>query len=535
MAPKKGFSQVGNTRRARLYSIVFSGKLSTLVVFMLLAAFLTQPFHKVMASEIAFGENETTEITAEDVRVQEEVVETVPEVQPEEVVPAPSDSATSTSDEGTESGADVGDVVVVETGTTTESVSDSNDETVVDDTEEEVTDPVDEVPPIEEDTEDTSSIENTTEENSVIQELAQETVRQIENIVNDQNYYQFSKQECVSVGNGSFHCSTNEGSEFDNQSVVYTDKGANGNLEVFLKTSLGKVKQMTDNEYDDASPHYDPKSKRVVWQRLINDRNQIVMYDINEDKEYQLTFSKTNNMEPKVSADGIVWQAWDNNDWEIMYFDGETTEQITDNTAQDVAPVIEDGYILWSVLGKENQAARVYSIEKGETLSIEGHEGGSIVNPRFVLVYDTKFENGDVITQGFDPTTGLSAPIAAQPAPEPINIPTPDPIGEIRALINNKSSHKDEFVPSDNGHGNGATSTSSDSGANADDSLNLKSPNNESGAPAVLDASVSLDFELTEYDLVITDTASSAPRSRATIESELEKEISTRMKISSQD
>src|SRR5690606_27206597 len=128
-----------------------------------------------------------------------------------------------------------------------------------------------------------------------------------------------------------------------------------------------------------------------------------ILYDITEDEESQLTFSRTNNMEPKISRDGVVWQAWDDNDWEIMYFDGDFTTQITDNEVQDVAPVIEDGYVLWTILGRNTQEAKVYSLESGQTRTITGHDGGVIQNPRFVLVYDTKYDNGDIVTQGFDP------------------------------------------------------------------------------------------------------------------------------------
>jgi hypothetical protein len=206
-------------------------------------------------------------------------------------------------------------------------------------------------------------------------------------------------------------------------------------------------------------------------------------------------------MEPKVSRDGVVWQAWDNNDWEIMYFDGTFTDQITDNNTQDVAPVIQDRYILWTVIGRGDQEGKVYSLDSNELLTISGYDGGVIENPRFVLVYDTKFENGDIITKGFDPATGISEPIAAKPAPEPVNIPKTDPTGEIRALIQNKSSLEDELAKQlvhsdDTGAGTTTASTS--------DTLNLKDDTTET----VPISATSTDgvFELTEFDLILSDT-----------------------------
>ena len=143
-------------------------------------------------------------------------------------------------------------------------------------------------------------------------------------------------------------------------------------------------------------------------------------------------------------------------------------------------------------------------------MTITGHEGGAVANPRFVLVYDTKFDNGDVVTQGFDPETGLSAPIAAKPADLPFDIPESDPVGEIRALIQNKSTQKDKDVvtikaTSGDGELDLATST-----ATSSDTLNISNPSLDdiidSGSPTTTE-----EFVLTDFDLVITKTASSAP------------------------
>jgi hypothetical protein len=349
--------------------------------------------------------------------------------------------------------------------------------------------------------ESTDEIENNNDSSTSTLAERETPVVQAEILINEDNFYQFSKQSCVAVGDGTYHCSSNVVDEYDTQSVIYSDLGENGNLEIFLQTSDGEVRQITDNQYDDSSPYYDAETLQIVWQRLIDGRYQVILYDIIEEEESQLTFSRTNNMEPKVSRDGVVWQAWDNNDWEIMYFDGTFTDQITDNNTQDVAPVIQDRYILWTVIGRGDQEGKVYSLDSNELLTISGYDGGVIENPRFVLVYDTKFENGDIITKGFDPATGISEPIAAKPAPEPVNIPKTDPTGEIRALIQNKSSLEDELAKQlvhsdDTGAGTTTASTS--------DTLNLKDDTTET----VPISATSTDgvFELTEFDLILSDT-----------------------------
>lgn len=563
--------------RAWLYSVVFSGKVPIVAVFLLFASFLIQPFHQAMAAEegeigpeveetVADSvkeqaeEAEITEIEKEgdeeDVEPEEEVTdddttqgedveesveedsaedeaasEDESEANQDEVADDESDVTASSTDEtvsddesesatSTDEAVDESDNEGEETASSTDEVDDStspDDESnnsssgggsVSSDDEEEGTEVEDEA--ADEDSEPSDNEEESDANDDSNQEISTSTegttdstpVVEAEIIINEDNFYQFSRQSCVAVGDGTYHCSSNDVEEYDNQSVVFSELGESGNLEIFLETSSGDIRQITDNEFDDAAPYYDAETLQIVWQRLIDGRYQIIMYDIAEDEESQLTFSRTNNMEPKVSVDGVVWQAWDNHDWEIMYFDGRFTDQITDNNIQDVTPVIQDRYILWTVIGRSEQEGKVYSLDSQELLTISGYDGGVIENPRFVLVYDTKFDNGDVITQGFDPATGISEPIAAKPAPEPIDIPTPDPIGEIRALIQNKSTFEDDLenqlIHTDN---TGSTPT-----ATSSDTLDLKG--DESGVDEVATSTLSGDevFELTEFDLILTET-----------------------------
>ena len=328
---------------------------------------------------------------------------------------------------------------------------------------------------------------------------------QAENITTEANHYQFSRQSCVAMGDGTYHCTKDVSSVVTTDAVVYAELHDDGYSQIYLRSARGDVRQLTDNQYDDTAPDFDAASMQVVWQRMIDSRYQVILYDIESGEETQLTFSRTNNMEPKVSKNGIVWQAWDNNDWEVMYFDGQYTDQITDNTLQDVAPVIEDGYILWNVLGTGEQEARVYSLDSGEVLTISGYEGGLIANPRFVLVYDTQFENGDIITQGFDPATGLSAPIAAKPGQEPIDIPDTDTTGEVRALLQSKTSHEEHEIEQDSGQNSNATSSQAFATSAATSTLDLSGATTTESVTAAPVAATSTDFvELDDYDLVIT-------------------------------
>lgn len=552
------------SRRAWLYSLIYASRISVLTVLFLFASFLVQPFHQAFANESVTDDlpQEDAIIMADPVAEQEDLDETSAADESVEFESLPvdteanevdteadvSNSVAETDtvnsevitdlqeeantepepeiilDEGDEdadslavSSTEVIDdsVNIGTSGDTSEGSSDtktSGDENSVTTDDEDITD--EQVKDEEQGEEGGATVTAVTEE--TVAAPTTTTAVQAENLLTEDNYYQFSRQSCVSIGDGTYHCSTKTAPGVDTNSVVYAERDVDGDLEIFLRTAKGDIEQLTKNSLDDSSPYLDVESLKIVWHRLINDRYQIILYDLESKKETQLTFSRTNNMEPKVSKDGVVWQAWDNNDWEIMFFDGNYTDQLTSNTAQDVTPVIKDGYILWSVLGNKAQEAMVYSLKTGQTMTIADHEGGSIVNPRFVLVYDTKFDNGDIITQGFDPATGLSAPIAATPAPEPIDIPNTDSTGEVRALIQNKSTQKEKevvIVPTDPDSTEGLGLSSSTT-ATSTDTLDLRRAQtdpivDDMVATTTRPANASQDFELTDYDLVITPYGSS--------------------------
>lgn len=532
MTPIVKYTRPSRDDRAWLYDFVYRGRISIFVVFLLWLAFLVQPLNQAMAAEPVV-EDPAEATVAEDVQPHDA------EPEAEEMIEETAESETLPTEEGVEPTTETTEVstteptaednpVQVETdseetaSSTSDEIATSTDESTDTETSEitESTDDaeandqttgtstVDEVDPVEDPIPSEPVQDEPLDETSSSTASTESSANDAQQIITEQNYYQFSRQACVAVGGGAYHCTVDENTGINEDTVVYADQGPNGNMEIYLKTSRGDVKQITDNDVEDSAPHYDPDSMQIVWQRLINGRQQIILYDIAESKEAQLTFSRTNNMEPKVARDGVVWQAWDDNDWEIIYFDGNFTTQITDNTEQDVAPVIEDAYILWTVLGQNSQEAKVYSLESGQVRTIVGHDGGTIENPRFVLVYDTKYENGDVITQGFDPLTGVSAPISSQPAPEPIHIPLSDPVGEIRALIQNKSSQEDEFDVGLDDDGGAASSTLdiSQNTSSSTDTLNLKDqvPDDQDILTLGSTTPEIEEFELTEYDLVLS-------------------------------
>lgn len=308
--------------------------------------------------------------------------------------------------------------------------------------------------------------------------------------------YQFSEGECVLVDDGSYYCSKNTGIPDLDADRIYAAPDEDGDLEVFMHLN-GVTEQITHNRVDDAAPEYDALSERIVWHRLSAGRYRIVVYGVDEHEEYELTTGQFNSMEPTVQGDYIAWQAWDGSDWEIMLYDGETTIALSDNDAPDIAPSIHDGYVMWTTTGINGEhAAKVYDISSGATEVIEGTDGGAIRNPRFVLVYDTLYENGDIMTQGFDLETGTIAPLAALPTELPQEIPDPEPTEEVKALISIKSSKEDaeefDIIPN-------PTPEPTATGTESADDIDMIEP-------VIVDE----PFELSEYDVLVTNFATTS-------------------------
>ena len=55
----------------------------------------------------------------------------------------------------------------------------------------------------------------------------------------------------------------------------------------------------------------------------------------------------TTDTTPQISGDKVVWQGHDGNDFEIFYFDGTTTHQLTDNSYDDMYAQISGNNIVW--------------------------------------------------------------------------------------------------------------------------------------------------------------------------------------------
>ena len=486
-----------------LYQIVFYSRSSKLLVTLIFAVLLLQPVGSAFAAEELVGdvdtEDEIVEVeevdsgSAEDLNIDTQVEddvfasneETVEETNEEKVektenvVPikpvvkattkaTSSNKGTSTpvveisSEQSTEPIAtSTNSIVDTESGNTkstttastteiiTETHSSSTPANDLDDesVEEEQNDTVTSEDVNDENSNETSSttevvIEDDTvdQESSTTSENVAEPGTEVVTKVGDDNPLHFNTSECTQVAGGSYYCEkrTTKSGLYE-QDEIFSAPDTDGDAEIFIRLN-GKETQITNNKVDDKAPQFDATSDTIVWHRLIEGRYQIISYDYTKGTETQLTTGNQNHMEPSIYGSNIAWQVWDGTDWEVVLFDGKVATSISNNALPDIAPRINENFVIWNTIHNNGEkGVVVYNIETKQKELIQDTDGGMVKNARFVLVYDTEFENGDIVTRGFDPKTGKISPLSAVPGDLPKDLPPVDQTGETRALINNKS------------------------------------------------------------------------------------------------
>lgn len=440
-----------------LYRLVFLSRKAVMLSFLLCFCFLLQPFNQARASEEGAGVvllptepqpvmvTEVEPVETEQVVVQEEITS---DDQQQVVIPTTPVPSTESPATTTTSVVQLPQPVILPTSTSTASSATQTESPIVtppptnypsqqSDTMQTGGD-YDEAEPLSETDATTTSPEPRTLSNQGdIEDFNEPSDGVFISTVSSDSEFAFSKNECTKIDDGSYYChETKDTITLDDSLLAAPD--VDGDLEIFLIKNGERI-QITHNLIDDASPHYDEYSQTIVWHRLINDRYQIISYDIKSGVETQLTNTATNNMEPARHGDYTVWQRWIDTNWEIILYDGQKEKRVTDSPRHDIAPNIRGPLVIWNSQSNDGtQALKTYDIQNRTYTTIEDSAGVSVTNPRMVVVYEAVYENGDIVTKGYDLVTGEVVPLSSLPRQVPDNIPESDSTGETRALIQQK-------------------------------------------------------------------------------------------------
>lgn len=439
---------------APLYRFVYASRAGLVMVLLLLSSIFVQGVERVYASEMLEVASETKSVpefsATTDVPIEINQIATTPEVSVNDVLIAeavtvtdvPTDSSVeevtipainSESDVTAQNKATTSDLELVDSQLEN-SVDESNTELEV--IEEETNGDIDAV------TEVSDLLDDVTIDNSL---LATTTVigAEVLSYTESDSQFSFSKEECTELATGSFYC--HKPQENILQDALFAAPDADGDMEIYLVRN-GIETQVTTNTIDDAAPYYDQNSQTIVWHRLINDRYQIVSYDIAEGSERVLTNTAENNMEPTRQGAFTVWQRWIDGGWNIILFDGVKETQITKTTSHNVAPYIHGSLIVWNRHDQVNEKTiEMYDMVSNTYVTVEDPDGMSVSNPRMVFVYDSLHPNGDIVTKGYDVLAKKFIDLDSLPRELPEDIPSSDSTGETRALIQLKSNGKSEI------------------------------------------------------------------------------------------
>lgn len=264
--------------------------------------------------------------------------------------------------------------------------------------------------------------------------------------VESDSAFSFDKNECTKLASGSFYCQ--EAPKDIPKDALFAAPDADGDTEIYFVKD-GVQSQVTNNLTDDAAPYYDNNSDTIVWHRLLDDRYQIISYDVDSGEETVLTNTEENNMEPTRQGKYTVWQRWVNGGWNIILHDGKSEQQITRTSSHNVAPYIHGTLVVWNrhnISGEKT--IEMYDIINQTYVTINDSEGMSVSNPRMVFVYDSLNASGDIVTRGYDILAKRFIDLDTLPRPIPDQIPESESTGETRALIQNKPTQKSEVEES---------------------------------------------------------------------------------------
>ncbi|MFH1838605.1 MAG: hypothetical protein ABH808_03915, partial [Candidatus Kuenenbacteria bacterium] len=115
----------------------------------------------------------------------------------------------------------------------------------------------------------------------------------------------------------------------------------------FDPSSFNKEKQITTNLSDQYNPAI--YGDKIVWQNNGNGNSDIYMYNLSTKKESRITTNLSDQYSPAIYRDKIVWQDWRNGNSDIYMYNLSTKKEsrITTNSKGQFTPAIYGNKIVW--------------------------------------------------------------------------------------------------------------------------------------------------------------------------------------------
>jgi beta propeller repeat protein len=104
--------------------------------------------------------------------------------------------------------------------------------------------------------------------------------------------------------------------------------------------------QVTSNSYQDSFSQIE--GDYLVWQGRNNGDWEIFLYEVSKATTVQITDNDSEDLWPQTDGKHVVWQGFRDGQWDVFLWDGSEIRVISDAEADDVAPRIRNGLVVWT-------------------------------------------------------------------------------------------------------------------------------------------------------------------------------------------
>jgi beta propeller repeat protein len=106
------------------------------------------------------------------------------------------------------------------------------------------------------------------------------------------------------------------------------------------------ITQVTSNAWEDSFPQIE--GDYLVWQGRNNGDWEIVLYEVSGAVFMQITDNGYDDVLPQTDGEYVVWQGFKDGEWDVFLWDGTEIGVISERGAEDVAPRIRNGLVVWT-------------------------------------------------------------------------------------------------------------------------------------------------------------------------------------------
>ncbi len=139
--------------------------------------------------------------------------------------------------------------------------------------------------------------------------------------------------------------------------------------------------QLSTSNYNHVS--VSSSGQHVVWAGQVEGGSQIFLYDVLNKAMVQLTSYGT-SQSPFVHGNTVTWEHWDGDNWQIYYFNGIDTIQITNDATSSVRASTDGSRVLYAhQLAVNSWQAIAYNVSDGQKTVIHEGDEASTAYPQF--------------------------------------------------------------------------------------------------------------------------------------------------------